>query len=341
VKYLIKDKFTSLEIAILTFFTLNSFTSTILIKEFNNMKTLDIISSILISFTIGFIIINIFPKLFRNNFLEEISNNKIINNIIKVLLGSLVFIIATYQIFNISLIIKDILLPETNQKIIAFIFLITTTILSIKGIKSITIASNLLFYIYIIVAIIIFSFNIFNSNPINLLPINLNIERLNFLNILILTISPIFMLLIIPKDKIINFNKYKKQLKIFYIIFYCYLLVKVLLIISILGIKYFSILDYPEINTFKMISIFNFFERLEELLIINIFIQNIVTTSLALYYLYKIGNSFIKKEKKLYFFIDIIFLIVILIFNKLNLIYLIISSILFIIINLFTFKKTS
>lgn len=334
-----KEKYTPLEIGILLFFLLNSFTSSILIKNFKNTSSVNIILSILISTVIGFIILKILFKLWNDDFLNNISNTKILSIIFKIIFIISAIAIGVYSIFNISIIIKETILPNMSQKTIELTFLILATILAIKGMKSISIATSLMFLVYLLVIIIDYAFNLFNVDPINLLPITLNINKINFYQTLILTIGPIFMLLIIPKKEIINFRKCKKDMNIFYLIFYVYLTIKILFIISILGEKYFAIVSHPEIEILKMINIFNFFERLEELLIISMFIENLVTTSFAIYYLYNTINSIYDLKKKTYILINIIIFLILIKIDILPNSYLITILTIFIITNIFTYKK--
>lgn len=335
-----KDKYTPIELSIFSFLLMNSFTSTILIKEFNNMNTVSIILSIICSFLIGFIFLKIYINSF-NKFNININKNGLFTFVLKIFLIICSIIILLYSTFNLSLIIKDIILPNMNQKIISITFLCICYILAIKGIKSITIASNLMFMVYIVVVLITFFFNLFNINPINLLPIKFNLENISFYKILILTISPLFMLLIISKEDINNFKKYKKYLYISYTLFYSYLIIKILFIVSILGIKYFSLVAYPEIDVLKMINIFNFFERLEEILIINIFIQNLITSSLSLNYIYNLSKSIIKSNKWMIRIINAIILLLIIKIDVLSDNLLVITATIFIILNTFiSLKKT-
>ena len=335
-----KDKYTPIELSIFSFLLMNSFTSTILIKEFHNMNTVSIILSIICAFLIGFIFLKIYINSF-NKFNININRNDFFTFVLKIFLIICSIIILLYSAFNLSLIIKDIILPNMNQKIISITFLCICYILAIKGIKSITIASNLMFMVYIVVVLITFFFNLFNINPINLLPIKFNLENISFYKILILTISPLFMLLIIPKEDINNFQKYKKYLYISYTLFYSYLLVKILFIVSILGIKYFSLVAYPEIDVLKMINIFNFFERLEEILIINIFIQNLITSSLSLNYIYNLSKSSLKSNKWMIRIINAIILLLIIKIDVLSDNLLVITATIFIILNTFiSLKKT-
>ena len=334
-----KEKYTSLEIGILVFFLLNSFTSTITIQLFKNTNTISVILTILLAFILGLIFIKIIVKLFSDNYLKNLSNIKILNNIIKILLliGSLG--ISIYVLLNLSLIIKNVLLTNMSIQVIQLTFLILSTLLAIKGIKSITIAANIMFIVYFIFLIINFSFNLSNINTINLLPINTNIENINFFKIFLLTVAPVFMILIIPKNEIIDFNNCKRKTYIFFILFYIYLLTKILFIISVLGDKYYSIIAYPEIEVLKIINIFNFFERLEEILIINIFIENLIVLSMALNYSKEIIKSIYNIDNKIYYLIDIIIFFFVIKFDTIINFYFYIILTIFIFINILAYKK--
>ena len=338
-RFLNKEKYTSLEIGILIFFLLNSFTSTITIQLFKNTNTISVILTILLAFVLGLIFMKIIVKLFSDDYLKNLSNIKILNNIIKILLliGSLG--ISIYVLLNLSLIIKNVLLTNMSIQVIQLTFLILSTLLAIKGIKSITIAANIMFIVYFIFLIINFSFNLLNVNPINLLPINTSIENVNFFQVFLLTVAPVFMILIIPKKEIIDFNNCKKKSYIFFVLFYIYLIIKIFFIISILGDKYYSIVAYPEIEILKIINIFNFFERLEEILIINIFIENLIVLSLALNYSKEIIKTSFNIDNKIYILIDIIFFFFVIKFDTIVNFYFYIILIIFILTNILTYKK--
>ena len=332
------DKFTSLELSILSFFIFSNSLSIIIVNLFNNTPTLNVILSIGIYFIIGLLFIRIYLKgfnFYNNLFLKS-------NVFIKCLFILFSLLYALFLIFNLSIIIKEIILPDMSIIAIGFFFLIVSSILSFKGIKSISIASNLFFLIYVMIIIISFCFNLENVDSINLLPMNLN-SNFPFIKIFLLSFSPLFMLHIIPKKNIYDFDKYKKYLKYFYIIFCLYLLFKILFIISILGIKYFSFTDYPYINILKMINIFDFFQRMEEVLIINIFIECLITCSLSINYSSTVLNSIFNFKNKIFILIGIILFLIFINIDTLsnNLIY--ICCFIFILINLvnyFCIRKT-
>ena len=263
VRCLDKEKYTSLEIIILAFFLLNSFTTFILINTFKDVSSIETLISIVISFLIGLI----FLKKYFNGFKENgiLTNLNIVIRIIFII-SSLV--IAVYSSFNLSVFIKDIILPNTNQRIIELSFLILAFILANKGLKSISISSNLMFVIYMFIFCIAILFNLFNADVFNLLPIKFDIRNLRILDTLVYSLGPLYMLLIIPKKEIMNFNEFKKKMYKSYTFFYIFLLVKILFIIAVLGEKYFAFVSYPEL----------------EVLIIDIFVESLIVTSFAMCY---------------------------------------------------------
>jgi len=332
------EKFTSLELSVLSFLIFSNSLSIIIINLFNDTPTLNIILSVAIYFIVGIVFIKLFLKGF------DYYNNLFFKTNIFVKGVFIIFsiIYSLFLMFNLSIIIKEIILPEMSIVFIGFWFLLIASVLAFKGIKSISIAANLFFLIYLITIFISFCFNLNIVEHINLLPMNLN-SNFPFIKILLLSIGPLFMLHIISKKDIDNFNKYKKYLNIFYIIFCLYMLLKILFIVSILGIKYFSFIDYPYINILKMINIFDFFQRMEEVLIINIFIECLITCSLSICYSNSVLNSIIDLKNKSFILIGSVLFLIFINIDTLSNRFIYICSFVFILINLlnyFFIRKT-
>lgn len=294
-----KEKYTKLELIIFSLFLFNSFTSTLILNTFKGMFTVEIIISILISFFLSLISLYI---ILDSNYLSITKSN----NIIKIICIICAFIMILYSLSNSSIILKEVLLPNSNLFLIQITLLLTSLFLSMKGFKSILTSSNLFFYLYVFILIIIFFFASFNVKEINLLPLSFKINKLNFYEIFIFSLSPIFMIRIVDKDKISN-NRF---IYISYIIYIIFLLIKVLLILAVLGDKYMNIISYPEIEVLKIINIFNFFKNLEEVLVINIFLDNLVFLSITIYYIKSIINSIYNFNNKSFLFILLIILII-------------------------------
>ncbi len=334
-----KEKYTNIELVVLNLFLFNSFTTTFIINSFKGFNTISIIISILTAFFLGTISLNMFFKLLNNNFLNNLNNNNFLKLIFKIIFIICAFFILLYSLYSSGAIMKEVLLPDGNRLVIEASLFLVASFLSLKGFKSLSIASNLFFYIVIFIIFISFSFSLQNIKAINLLPLSFSVNNLNFYEIFIFSISPIFMTLLIKKKQIDNFDKYKKYSYISYIIFIIYLLVKILFIYAILGDKYFSIMNYPEVEVLKMINIFNFFKNLEEFLIINAFIENLVVISLSISYITTIFNSIYNFNKKIYFILGIITFILLYNFEFTNFFVLKVILTIFVIFNFFTYKR--
>ena len=285
-----KDKYNVIELSILSFLLLNGFSSTIIIKIFKDYNILEIITSLSISMIIGYPIIC---------FILNRKNNKLLP--ILIICSS---IIAIFSIINTSQLIQEVLSPNLNINIIILLFIMISYFLSSKGLKSIVIASNLLFFIYLVVILSIIILNINNFT----IP-ELKINKINILCPLIYSTTPLLYLSIIPKKNINNYKKYKESIKKIYIIYYIYLIIKLMFL-----------------NLFKI----NFLN----ILIINILIENFILIALSIYYIsYRINN------KKYNIIIPLmLFIICINLFN-LNNIILLISNSIFILIHLLFGKR--
>ena len=205
-----KEKYTNVELVILNLFLFNSFTSTFIVNSFKGFNTISIIISVLISLFLGLLSLNMFFKLWNNNFISNLSSNNFLNFTFKVIFIICSFFILLYSLYSSGTIIKEVLLPNENQLVIEFALFLVASFLSLKGFKSLSIASNLFFYIFIFIILISFSFSLQNIKAINLLPLSFSVNNFNFYEIFIFSISPIFMTLLIKKKKIDNYDRYKK-----------------------------------------------------------------------------------------------------------------------------------
>ena len=329
------NKYTSIELGILFFILLNSSVSTFVIESFKEFNISEILLSILISFTIGYILLLL---IFRSYSDDIKSINKISKYVFIpiIIITSIIFLLG--NIYASSSILKDVLLNDTSVQIVMILILLVSFFLAQNGLKTIIIASNLLFIIYLIIIIIIVSFNITNVNSLNLLPLTSKITKNNIYELSILINTPLLLTLIISKKDFLNFKSFKKDIQKTYIIFYIYLALKVLFIIAILSINYYKIINYPEISVFKSINIFNFIDKLEELLVINIFIECFITISITLLYIKELIKSIIN-IKYIEYSILLIISILILNINYIDKEILLISNIIFILLNFLLHKK--
>ena len=250
-----KEKYNLVELIVFYLLLLNGFTS-----FFINGLCISLIISIIIGYFLIPFLLNKQNKIFV---------------IISVIYS---FIIALFIITNTSHIIKDFLITNQNILVISLLLIIVSYFLSNKGLKSIIIVSNLLFIIYIIVIIITVLTSI---NNINILNVKYSItNNINPFTSLLGSSTPLFFLSIIPKHNIINFKNYNKTIKKTYIVFYIYLIIKILFITSVIGFNN-NIISYSELLIFKSINI----EYIKDILIINILIERFIMLSITIYYI--------------------------------------------------------
>jgi spore germination protein KB len=107
-------------------------------------------------------------------------------------------------------------------------------------------------------------------------------------------VVPILMLLMIPRKRVVDKEKYNKLLIIFYILGVIMAFITTFITISILGINLASIYQYPEYIVLKKISLFGFLDRIENIISIQWIFRCFMMLEMVVYY---ISNS-IKKDNK-------------------------------------------
>ena len=334
----LNNKTRTLELAIIYFLLINSNFSTIIINLFKGYNISEIIFSFIISFIIGYSYINYINKKYKKSILELLPKEKIKKIITILLLLICTTFILIYSTYNLSSIIKDIVLPSHNINIILITIILLSYYLSTKDINVTIKTANILFFFYIVISLIIIIFSTKNISTFNLLPLNSSIKKNNIFSLIIILNTPLLLLQTISKHDIEDFYNFKKNMRIAYIISYMFLAIRLLLIVSILGINYIKVLKYPEISILKNIDILNIFKRLEEILIINNYIESFILISICSTYIKRLIEE-INTNKKYNFIYHILILIIIINISSLNNKYLIISNIIFIILNAKIIKK--
>lgn len=314
------SKISSLSICFLSSFLYRSF---YIIGFFNliiSISQSDSIFSIIFGSILGMILLGIYFYLnnrrTNENIFEKVNSTipKIIAIFINTLLIVLFTFIASFILYNLSLFINYNLLNDIDIIPISTLLILTSIYLVSKGINTITRVSGILIFTFITLSIISFITLVTYSSPSNLYPLltkNFTTITIGSIYSSIISVTPIFLLLIIPKDKIESNKKYKKYMLITYIVNSFYLLISFILILSILGIKLTSILKYPDIVALQKVSLLNFVQRIEDLLSFKVMFDGFISLSLMLFYV-KEGTTVIYKirpNKKIIFVVGIITLI--------------------------------
>ena len=262
------NKISSTEINILSTYLLKS---CIMINGINfllNITKNNSIISTTLGFLIGFLFILIYNKLKSKTIIDILDEFlKFISVILKTLLILIIFIFSSYLLYTISLFINKCFLINMDILPISTLFILCSTYLFSKGIKTICKSSLICFFILILLETISILFLIPNINSEKILPIlNSSLLDITKSSIIytILSVSPIFLLLIIPqKDKDTN---NKNNIKLYYIITNLYIIFNFILLLCIIDYRFALIINYPELFILSKRSVLNFFDRMEGIL---------------------------------------------------------------------------
>ncbi len=315
---MIKNKINSLQFgSILVMMMMASFLGT---GFFSVVKAagVDAYLSIVIAFLLGFIIIWSFLYLF--NYEPDLPLNKKIiklfgkrlGMVINLLFALIALSMGLTSMFNLTNFITSQFLPETSVMLIGFIFTFLVILINIKGIETISrtclilITLNMVLYLIAVLGLIA-DFDVSNLKPF----LEYGIDRPLHGSIYILgfNISPIFLLLMIPKNSLIDGNKAKNFLIFFYILGMVLMFLVLFLTLGNLGIFLTSIYQYPEYIVLKNIDLFQFIDRIENILTIQWIFGLFINLSMVVFFLSNLVKNN-NKSKLLTILISVIILII-------------------------------
>lgn len=258
--------------------------------------------NIFISCILGFIpiLLIIYIAHFKEekNIIEKINIlfGKYLGKIINFSIVIILFIIAITTIFTISNFIITQFLSNTPVIYIGIMFGLIIIYSINKGIETISRTQFIFMFIVITIYIILFFSLCFDFDFDNLKPyLEYGIKEPIKASIISIFTNfiPLFTILIIPKNNIIDKDKYNKFFIIFYIISSIFIFLLSLLTIGVLG-EYLSVFyQYPEYILLKKVSLFGFIDRIENFLSIGWILCSFTTITFILYY---ITMFFQKKE---------------------------------------------
>ncbi len=302
---MIRDKVSYIELSILSIFLFKVFSNFGMINEMTNGTSVNTILNIITGSLIGLLIIKSYFYIGNydkeHNIFEKIKTSyfKIISPFLNIMLLLVILIVCIYLVTNTSVFINNTVLNDIDILPISILFVFISTYLASTNIKSLVTAAGILIFLSIVLIVISGICLLPYINSENMYPITT--ESINVANIFvytIITVSPIFLLLTVPTKNIFNISKYKKYQKITYIIVMVYILFKAILMISILGMEFMSILKYPEVNILKKVTLLNFVERIEDILLISSLIDSFITLSISIHYLIN-GIKVVFETKKI------------------------------------------
>ena len=217
-------------------------------------------------------------------------------NIILIIGG---FLFALVSLSNLTNFVNSQFLFKTNHIIISICFIIPIIYALMKGIN--TISKTSLFTFFIVMFIILtLTIGVFNGIDIDRLKPYLETKPQNIIHssaiIIAFNVVPLFLLTIIPTNKIENYSS--KKTILFYFIALFSLINGIFLIISVLGTDLALIYQYPEFNLLKKFEVGDFIDRVESLFSLEWVIALLIQIIIALYFVKQIIKTTFKTKEK-------------------------------------------
>ena len=222
---------------------------------------------------------------------------KILGNIINIILILVFFTLGSIIIYSLCNFITSQFLSETPILIVAGLFVAISIYLVSKGIETISRVGLILSFLCILLFIIGASFLVPEVNLDNLKPVLVHGIGKPFnsaIGIVSVNILPTMILLIIPKNNIVNQKQYNKYAIVTYIISLVITFTFIFMTLSSLGIYLTSSYQYPEYIVLKKINILNFINRIENLISIQWVYGIFIYLTYIIYYI----KTSIKKDFK-------------------------------------------
>lgn len=242
-------------------------------------------------------IYNFKPELSLGEKVKYIFGNKL-GTTINTILILLVHLFSVIMFFILTDFIVSQFLPETPAKIIGIVFAISIVYTTNKGIEIISRLSFILLFVSILLFLITILGLFPNINLDNLKPfLEFGIQKpfSTSFNLILINFVPIFILLCVPKAQIIDNNKFNKYLTIMYIIAIIMMFFTIIGIVGNMGINLAIIYQYPEYAVLKRINLFDFLDRIENILSMQRIIKMFMMLCIFTYF---ISNTINKNNKK-------------------------------------------
>lgn len=277
--------------------------------------------SVLVALILGFIPLGIFYLIInhrpKENIVEFIQNScgKVIGGIINVAISVFVFVFTALLFWNLINFISSQYLYKTPNLAISITFAIAIYYITSKSINVIGRSAIILFYIsaflFVFSALgLVFGLEISNIKPTfeyGLMPILNGTFQYIAYNVL-----PLFLITIIPRNQLKDDNK-KFMINgiITYVVATISLFIVTFFLLSIYGIEFAQILQYPSFHILKRLSILGFIQRVESILSIQWILDLFVVIVMGLYYVKaSLRQTFNFKDYKFASAILVVFLII-------------------------------
>ena len=212
-------------------------------------------------------IANYEPDLSLNKKLEKLYG-KVLGNIINIIIIIMAVTMGISLMYNTTNFIVSQFLSDTPLIIIGITLSLIVIYTNIKGLETLTRTSLILFVLTCILIVITLIGLLPKFELNNLLPfLEFGLEKpfIGACDMVILNFITIALILVIPKNQIVDKKNYNKAITIFYIMSVIFLFIVVSVTIGNLGIHLASIYQYPEYMVLKHIELFNFLDRIENI----------------------------------------------------------------------------
>lgn len=221
---------------------------------------------------------------------------KTLGTIINYIIILLYLLIGATILFNLSNFIVSQYLSRTPLLLIFYIITILVYYTVNKGIETIFRVSTIFSVITVLSFLFSFLYLRKDVNINNLLPIleqGIKKPLIGAYMSTVITLSPIYTLLIIPKNNIVDNKKTSKYIIISYLIGTTIIFLVAFLSNAILGKYLIEQYQYPGYISLKRISLFGFIDRIENFLSLHWILSNFITLTIITYY---ISNTIIKEK---------------------------------------------
>lgn len=300
-------KISNLELGSIVYFLIRAYfiglTFNVLLTSAKQDNWMCIILGVILGFLplfIFFYIFNYEPDLNLNEKNVKLFG-KVIGNIINILLALFTFFLIITIFSNLITFIHSDYLSRTPTLLIGITFLIAVFYSVSKGINSVSRSCLVLFYISLILVLIsnlglLFQIDINNFKPILFSKSSLVSGTYSYIAYNVL---PLYLINIIPKNKIVNNKKTVKTIILFYLIASLTLFLVVFNIIGIFGVKLSQLYQYPEFQILKHVSLVGLSARLDSILFTQWIFDLLIFVIVGLYYIVSTTHIFIKEKKNI------------------------------------------
>lgn len=257
----------------------------------------DTLISSVIGFILSFILFFIIRSIVNKNDQEDVFelNKTIFGNvfgrILNIVLWVGFFIVATIIMYSMADFFNTEYLPDTSIDYLKILVILPIVYVSTKSLATLIKTNQMLSLISLGIIILCF-IGIFDSFELKNIEPLFNTSKMsmfkNVITYFILSSLPLSMFLITSKQNIRDDNKLNKNMLKIFVLSNVATIAIIAGTILTLGIEYIEIFRFPEYIALKQFSLFNILERVENILAMQYFFNNLGLLCMLYYYLIKL-----------------------------------------------------